>query len=139
MWYDLDPWYGGDMADATHIALVRGDFERLPKYSAHRFAFDSDYGLQVGDDGTMFSIEGITKRYGGRAAVRICARGRKGEFFRLFGPNGAGKTTTIKSLIGLVRPDEGRVLVGGTDPAVDPIGVRKQVGFAPTHRLSMAN
>lgn len=31
MWYDLDPWYGEDIADATHIALIRGDFERLPE------------------------------------------------------------------------------------------------------------
>lgn len=81
---------------------------------------------------TMISIEGITKCYGGRAAVsNLRLKVGKGEFFGYLGPNGAGKTTTIKSLIGLVRPDEGRVLVGGIDPAVDPIGVRKQAGFAP--------
>ena len=28
-WYDLDPYYGQDKADATHIALIRGDFEKL--------------------------------------------------------------------------------------------------------------
>ena len=29
MWHDLDPFFGQDRADATHIALVRGDFEKL--------------------------------------------------------------------------------------------------------------
>ncbi|HDY89323.1 MAG TPA: transglutaminase domain-containing protein [bacterium] len=29
VWYDLDPTYGQEVADATHIAIVRGDFERL--------------------------------------------------------------------------------------------------------------
>jgi ABC-2 type transport system ATP-binding protein len=80
----------------------------------------------------MIRIEGITKRYGGRAAVsNLCLHIEKGEFFGYLGPNGAGKTTTIKSMIGLVRPDEGRVLTGGYDPAQNPIEVRKRIGFVP--------
>ena len=29
VWHDMDPFFGQDVADATHISLVRGDFERL--------------------------------------------------------------------------------------------------------------
>jgi ABC-2 type transport system ATP-binding protein len=81
---------------------------------------------------TMISIEGVTKRYGSRTAVSdLRLQVAKGEFFGCLGPNGAGKTTTIKSLIGLVRPDEGRVLIGGADVAKDPVTVRRMIGFVP--------
>ncbi len=80
----------------------------------------------------MVRIEGMTKRYGSRTAVSdLHLTVGKGEFFGYLGPNGSGKTTTIKSMIGLVRPDEGRVLVGGFDPASDPVEVRSRIGFVP--------
>ncbi|MHB9029069.1 MAG: ABC transporter ATP-binding protein [Candidatus Latescibacterota bacterium] len=81
---------------------------------------------------TMISFEDMTKRYGNRAAVsNIRLQVEKGEFFGCLGPNGAGKTTTIKSMIGLVRPDGGRVLIDGYDPALNPIEVRQRIGYAP--------
>ncbi len=81
---------------------------------------------------TMISVEGITKRYGSRSAVSdLRLQVGKGEFFGFLGPNGAGKTTTIKSLIGLIRPDEGRVLIGGADVVKDPIAARRMIGFVP--------
>ncbi len=81
---------------------------------------------------TMVSIEGITKRYGNRSAVaNLTLDVAKGEFFGYLGPNGAGKTTTIKSMIGLVRPDEGRVMVGGLDVAKEPLEVRRLIGYVP--------
>lgn len=80
----------------------------------------------------MISIEGITKRYGPRTAVsELRLQVARGEFFGYLGPNGSGKTTTIKALIGLIRPDEGRVLIGGHDVAGDPIAVRRMIGFVP--------
>jgi len=81
---------------------------------------------------TMVRIEGITKRYGPRTAVsNLYLEVKKGEFFGYLGPNGSGKTTTIKAMIGLVRPEEGRVLIGGHDVAKEPIEVRKMIGFIP--------
>jgi ABC-2 type transport system ATP-binding protein len=80
----------------------------------------------------MVRIEGITKRYGQRIAVSdLNLEVKKGEFFGYLGPNGSGKTTTIKAMIGLVRPDKGRVLIAGHDVAKEPIEVRKMIGFIP--------
>ena len=80
----------------------------------------------------MIRIEGITKRYGNRSAVSdLHLEVARGELFGYLGPNGAGKTTTIKALIGLIRPDEGRVFVDGRDVAAEPLEVRKIIGYAP--------
>jgi len=54
---------------------------------------------------------------------------RRGEIYGFLGPNGAGKTTTIKALVGLIRPDRGRLTVLG-GPPTDP-DVRRRVGFMP--------
>jgi ABC-2 type transport system ATP-binding protein len=81
---------------------------------------------------TIVRIEGITKRYGERTAVSgLNLEVGKGEFFGYLGPNGSGKTTTIKSMIGLVRPEEGRVFIDGLDVAGDPVGVRRKIGYVP--------
>ncbi|MCE5248789.1 ABC transporter ATP-binding protein [bacterium] len=80
----------------------------------------------------MVIFEGVTKRYGSTTALsNLTFRVRKGEFFGYLGPNGAGKTTSIKAMIGLIRPDEGRVLINGMDVSHDPIAVRSLVGYVP--------
>jgi len=61
----------------------------------------------------MIRIEELSKNYGQTQAVRSLSLDiPQGEFFGFLGPNGAGKTTTIKILAGLLRPTEGRTLVG---------------------------
>ncbi|MFC1528532.1 ABC transporter ATP-binding protein [Candidatus Latescibacterota bacterium] len=80
----------------------------------------------------MIQFEGVTKRYGSQTSLSdLTFEVKKGEFYGFLGPNGAGKTTTIKCIIGLVRPDEGRILVNGLDISKDPLGVRRIVGFVP--------
>ena len=54
---------------------------------------------------------------------------KKGETYGLLGPNGAGKTTTIKILLGLLRPDSGKVSILGK-PAGDH-AVLREIGFLP--------
>ena len=57
-------------------------------------------------------VDGLTKRYGGVAAVDgLSFDVHPGTVTAFLGPNGAGKTTTIRALLGLTRPDEGRALV----------------------------
>jgi energy-coupling factor transporter ATPase len=53
---------------------------------------------------------------------------RPGEYAGVVGPNGGGKSTLVRLLNGLLRPDSGRVLVSGRDPATEPFEVRKHLG-----------
>ncbi|MDT8916100.1 ABC transporter ATP-binding protein [Amycolatopsis sp. PS_44_ISF1] len=69
-----------------------------------------------------FSLRGLSKRFGPVTAVdELSLEVGRGEVVALLGPNGAGKSTTVELLLGLIRPDQGRVRVFGGEPraAVD--------------------
>ena len=67
------------------------------------------FGAQVAVDGVSFAVPG-------------------GAVYGFLGPNGAGKSTTIRMLLGLVRPDEGRVTLCGHDVRRDRLGALAGVG-----------
>ena len=80
----------------------------------------------------MLEAESLHKSYAGQPAIddlNLCVG--KGEIYALLGPNGAGKTTTINCFLGFVRPDKGRVLVNGNDPALDDRRVRRSLAYIP--------
>ena len=52
----------------------------------------------------------------------------KGTVYGFLGPNGAGKTTTIRAIIGLIRPDSGRIDVFGQSLQADRIGTLRRIG-----------
>lgn len=71
------------------------------------------------------TTEHITKAYGGREVVRgVDLAIHQGEVVGLLGPNGAGKTTSFYMIVGLVRPDSGRVLTDGVDITRTPMYLR---------------
>jgi lipopolysaccharide export system ATP-binding protein len=71
------------------------------------------------------TTEHITKAYGGREVVRgVDLSIHQGEVVGLLGPNGAGKTTSFYIIVGLVRPDAGRVLTDGVDITRTPMYLR---------------
>ena len=75
---------------------------------------------------TAIAVEGLTRRYGAVTATDgISFEVRAGEIFGLLGPNGAGKTTTLECILGLNRPDAGRVTVLGF---AEPRDARAKVG-----------
>jgi lipopolysaccharide export system ATP-binding protein len=79
------------------------------------------------------SLEGraLTKRYGGRAVVdSVDVRVGPGEIVGLLGPNGAGKTTTFYMLVGLLKPDGGRITLGGADITGLPLYQRARRGIS---------
>jgi len=77
-------------------------------------------------------IENLYKRYDGKPAVEgLSLSVVSGEVFGLIGPNGAGKTTTLKVIVGLLRPDYGRVIVDGHDVLANPYDYKAAVGYLP--------
>ncbi|HEY2007786.1 MAG TPA: ABC transporter ATP-binding protein [Rhizomicrobium sp.] len=75
------------------------------------------------------AVESLTRRYGAVTAVdAISFAVGAGEIFGLLGPNGAGKTTTLECILGLGRPDTGRIAICGTDALADPRAAQARVG-----------
>jgi putrescine transport system ATP-binding protein len=69
-------------------------------------------------DMPLLRIEGVAKSFGNFLAVdRLSLDIRAGEFFALLGPSGCGKTTLLRMLAGFETPDEGRILLNGSDIA----------------------
>ncbi|MGZ6946201.1 MAG: ATP-binding cassette domain-containing protein, partial [Acidimicrobiia bacterium] len=60
---------------------------------------------------SLLDAQGITKRFSGISALDdVSISVEDGEAVGLIGPNGAGKTTFFNCLLGLLRPDAGRVV-----------------------------
>ncbi len=81
----------------------------------------------------MIRVDGLTKSFGGVVAVDGLTVEVPAGTVGLVGANGAGKTTLMRLLMGLTRPDGGRVEVAGVDVASDPVAVRERIGFMPEH------
>src|SRR5512141_700860 len=88
-----------------------------------------DLGPTPHNDTIVLSAEGLTKSFGRREVVSdVSFELRAGEVFGFLGPNGAGKTTTIRMLVGLARPDRGRVRIAGFDLQRDFAKAMARVG-----------
>ncbi|MCI4335674.1 MAG: ABC transporter ATP-binding protein [Thermoplasmata archaeon] len=75
------------------------------------------------------ALSEVTKKFGDRTALdSVDFTVRSGESVGYLGPNGAGKSTTMKLLIGLLRPDSGRLEVDGLDPVHHRIAALARVG-----------
>lgn len=75
-------------------------------------------------------IERVSRRFGDVTAVdELTLTLGRGEIMGFLGANGAGKTTTIKMLLGLIRPDSGKIEVMGGDPS--DAKVRAKIGYMP--------
>ena len=74
---------------------------------------------------------GLSKAYRGRKVVdEVSLDIHQGEVVGLLGPNGAGKTTTFYILVGLARPDYGRVVLDGEDITDLPMYLRARSGIS---------
>ena len=73
---------------------------------------------------------GLVKIYGDRTVVNgMSVDCRCGEIVGLLGPNGAGKTTTFYMIVGLVKPNEGKVVFRGCDITRMPVYLRARRGL----------
>lgn len=80
----------------------------------------------------VLRADSLTKRYKKRAVVNdVSLRVQQGEIVGLLGPNGAGKTTTFHMIVGMVRPNAGRIWLGDDDVTRLPMykRARRGVGY----------
>ena len=84
----------------------------------------------------VIDVQGITKRFGGRAVVnQIALQVRRGQIYGFLGPNGSGKTTFLRMLCGLLRPDGGTGTCLGYDILTQSADIKRHVGYM-TQRFS---
>jgi ABC-2 type transport system ATP-binding protein len=76
--------------------------------------------------------QGLRKRFASVVAVDgLDLRVARGEFYAFLGPNGAGKTTALRMIAGLLRPDEGRILIAGRSLREDPTEAKRPLAYVP--------
>ncbi|WP_018112035.1 ABC transporter ATP-binding protein [Thermus igniterrae] len=81
----------------------------------------------------LLEAHGLSKRFGGlQALYKVDLRVEEREIVGLIGPNGAGKTTLLRLLLGIHRPDEGRVVFKGQEITHLPTWERVELGLAAT-------
>ncbi|MCM3748569.1 ABC transporter ATP-binding protein [Paenibacillus pasadenensis] len=77
-------------------------------------------------------VEKVVKQYGDHTAVNgISLEIDRGEIYGLLGANGAGKTTTMRMVLGLIFPDEGKILYDGKPYSKEQL---RQIGYLPEER-----
>ena len=78
------------------------------------------------------SVKNLSKHYGQQKAVNeISFEAKPGRILGFLGPNGAGKSTTMKMLTGYLQPTSGNAEIAGKDIQVEPLEVKKQIGYLP--------
>jgi ABC-2 type transport system ATP-binding protein len=81
---------------------------------------------------SMIEVQGLVKNYGAlRAVDGVSFKVNRGDILGFLGPNGAGKSTTMKVIMGFLRPTAGTAIVGGHDVTVEPVAVKRMVGYLP--------
>ena len=80
----------------------------------------------------VLRITDLTRRYGTVLANDSISLGvRAGEVVGLLGHNGAGKSTLVSQVVGLLKPDAGQILLGGTDAVRHPAVARRVAARPP--------
>ncbi len=84
----------------------------------------------------MIELSNVSKSYNRgkiKAVDNLTLTVKPGEIFGFLGPNGAGKTTTIKMIVGLLKPDAGRLVVEGIDISTDPLKAKLLTTYVPDY------
>ena len=81
----------------------------------------------------MIEIKGVTQSYvtGNKIIDNMNLTIEDGVIFGFLGPNGAGKTTTVEMITGVLKIDEGDILIDGKSIIKEPIAAKKLFGFVP--------
>ena len=80
----------------------------------------------------MLEIKNLTKKYGDKVAVnKLNLKIEAGEIYGFIGRNGAGKTTTLKSIVGILKFDEGEIFIDGLSIKDNPLECKKIISYIP--------
>ena len=83
-------------------------------------------------ENTMLTIEHLTKSYGEKKAVDdLSLHIQPGEIFGFIGHNGAGKSTTLKSVVGILKFDSGKITIDGKNIQDEPLACKKEFAYIP--------
>ena len=78
----------------------------------------------------MIEFKNVTKDYDGHLALRnLNLTIQNGEIIGLIGHNGAGKSTTIKSLVSVINPTSGQIIVDGQELSANRLAIKKKIGY----------
>jgi len=87
-------------------------------------------GLPASDRNVLFSMEEVSFNHGStQVLVNVSVAIERGDFLAIIGPNGSGKTTLLKILLGLLRPQRGRVRILGSD--IGTFVKWEKIGYVP--------
>ena len=82
--------------------------------------------------GSAIDVSHLTKAYGSTVALNdVTLAVSTGEVRGLLGPNGSGKSSLMKTIIGLTKPSYGSIHVLGYDVRINPMEIKKIVGYVP--------
>jgi ABC-2 type transport system ATP-binding protein len=94
--------------------------------------YDYLENLKTLKGGKMLRIEHLTKSYDEKKAVDdLTLHIGAGEIFGFIGHNGAGKSTTLKSAVGILKYDEGKIFINGVSIKDDPLKCKKELAYIP--------
>lgn len=80
---------------------------------------------------SILRTEHIIKKYGARTVVKgVSVNVKQGEIVGLLGPNGAGKTTSFYMIVGLIKPNEGKIYLDDIDITKEPVFKRAHLGIS---------
>jgi len=78
----------------------------------------------------ILKADNIIKRYKSRTVVKgVSFEVKQGEIVGLLGPNGAGKTTSFYMVVGMIKPNEGKIFLDDKDVSNEPMYKRAQLGI----------
>ncbi|WP_027107796.1 ABC transporter ATP-binding protein [Lacticigenium naphthae] len=80
----------------------------------------------------MIEFKHVSKSYGKTEALKdVSFQIKPGEIFGLIGHNGAGKSTAIKSLVSIIEPNSGEILIDGNPLHENRMAIKKRIGYVP--------
>ena len=88
--------------------------------------------MKMMEEKTMLKIEHLTKAYGEKKAVdNLNLHIAPGEIYGFIGHNGAGKTTTLKSVVGILQFDAGKITIDGISIKENPLECKRRFAYIP--------